>query len=265
MAEMSYRLHRGSGKDLDFQRIIWRSSPQEKIQDFQLQTVTYGTASAQFLAVRTLHQLAKDGSEYPLAAKGMLEDFYVDDLLSGAYEINEAIELQRQLRDLSTAGGFNLRKWACNRDVLLQFIPISDREIKTSLLIDFDDTIKSLGIHWNPRKDAFTYQSTLDPSLIADTKRSMLSDISKLFDPIGWLSPLIIRAKILMQKLRCLDLQWDDKVPVDVFNQWRIIREDLQSVHLITLPRSMAYSLDKPIELHRFSDASIHAYSAVVY
>lgn len=264
--EKMYRQININSEDLDFQRIVWRSSPDKRIQDFQLQTVTYGTASAQFLAVRTLHQLAKDGSEtYPLASKRMLEDFYVDDLLSGAYDIDEAIEIQKQLRDLSIAGGFNLRKWACNRDALLQTIPAADREIKTSLLIEFDDTIKSLGIHWNPRSDVLTYQSTLDPSVIADTKRSMLSDISKLFDPIGWLSPLIIRAKILMQNLWALDLQWDDKVPIDVLNQWRIIREDLQRVHIIKLPRSMAYSLEKTIELHGFSDASIHAYSAVVY
>lgn len=264
--EKMYRQIRIANEDLDFQRIVWRSSPHKRIQDYQLQTVTYGTACAQFLAIRTLHQLANDGSAtHPLAAKIMLEDFYVDDLMSGAYKIDDAIEIQQQLRDLSQTGGFNLRKWACNHDALLQSIPTNDREIKTSLLIDFDDTIKSLGIHWNPRSDEFTYQSTLDSSFIADTKRSMLSDISKLFDPLGWLSPLIVRAKILMQKLWCLDLNWDDKVPGEVFNQWRIIREDLQRVHLIKFPRSMAYSLDQPIELHGFSDASIHAFSAVVY
>lgn len=264
--EKMYRQIRINHQDLDFQRIVWRKSPHQKIQDFQLQTVTYGTACAQFLAVRSMHQLAHDGSgSYPLASKRLLEDFYVDDLLSGAYEIQEAVEIQSQLRDLCIAGGFNLRKWACNHDALLQSIPPSDREIKTSLLIDFDDTVKSLGIHWNPRNDEFTFQSTLDPSFAARTKRSMLSDISKLFDPLGWLSPLIIRAKILMQNLWCLNLGWDDQVPIDIFNKWRIIRDDLQCVHLIKLPRSMSHSTNQPIELHGFCDASIHAYSAVIY
>lgn len=264
--EKMYRQIRIDKPDLDFQRIVWRKSPDQPIQDYQLQTITYGTACAQFLAVRSIQQLAKDGiSIYPLAGTIMLEDFYVDDLLSGAYDIAQAVEIQRQLRKLSNLGGLNLRKWASNHDALLQAIPPSDREIKTSLLIEFDDTIKSLGIHWDPRKDEFTFQSTLEPSPITTTKRSMLSEISKLFDPLGWLSPIIIRAKLLMQNLWCLDLQWDDKVPNDVLKKWHSIREDLQRIHIIKLPRSMSHTSNQSIELHGFSDASIHAYSAVVY
>lgn len=89
----------------------------------------------------------------------------------------------------------------------------------------------------------------------------MLSDIFKLFDPLGWLSPIIIRAKTIMQNHWCLDLGWDDEVPIDVLTKWRTIRDDLQCVHLIKLP----YSSNQSIELHGFCDASIHVYSAVVY
>lgn len=106
--EKMYRQIQVNENDLDFQRIVWRNSPYENIQDYQLQTLTYGTACAQFLAVRTLHQLAKDSQIiYPLAAQKMAEDFYVDDLLSGSYDISEAIEIQEQLRNLARSGGFN--------------------------------------------------------------------------------------------------------------------------------------------------------------
>lgn len=195
--------------------------------------------------------MAHDGiTTQPLASERMLTD-----LLSGTYHLPEAIDLQRQLRELSNSGGFNLRKWASNNDAILQLIPTCDREIKTTHLIEFDETIKSLGIHWNPRSDQFMFQSSLDPSVIAKTKRTILSEISKLFDPLGWLAPLIIRAKMLMQQIWCQDLNWDDSLPTSIIESWRIIRENLQTVDIISLPRSISHiAHDQPIELHGFSD-----------
>lgn len=265
--EKMYRQIMIHNLDQKYQRILWRESPSDPIQDFKLLTVTYGTACAQFLAIRALHQLAIDGaSQYPLASQRILNDFYVDDLLSGSYEVSEALKIQTQLRELANTAGLNLRKWASNHDVLLQSIPIADREIKTSLLIEFDDTIKSLGIQWNPNTDKFTFQSSLESSSGKTTKRSILSEVSKLFDPIGWLSPLIIRSKILMQQLWILSVGWDDPLPSNVVTQWQNLREDLQRVNLFSLPRSMAHHSSRSnVELHGFSDASIHAYAAVVY
>lgn len=162
-------------------------------------------------------------------------------------------------------GGFNLQKWSSNSNELLESIPQCDREIKTIHLMDFDDTIKSLGILWNPCTDQFTFQSTLDPAIIATTKRTILSEMSKLFDPLGWVSPLIIRAKILMQEIWLSNVTWDDALPSPVIAKWRLIRNDLQRIDVIALPRSLSHSLHHPIDLHGFSDASTHAFAAVVY
>lgn len=261
-----YRQVQVCQQDQSFQRIVWRNSPTEKIQDYELQTVTYGTACAQFLAIRSMHQLAIDGAQtYPKGSQRMIEDFYVDDLLSGTYDIPEAIEVQNQLRSLAQTGGFNLRKWSSNSDELLKSIPQCDREIKTTHLLEFDDTIKSLGIRWNPCTDQFTFESTLEPTIIATTKRTILSEMSKLFDPLGWVSPLIIRAKMLMQEIWLFNVNWDDVLPASIIAKWRLIRKDLQQINVITLPRSLSYSLNKPLELHGFCDASTHAFAAVVY
>lgn len=264
--EKMYRQILVDDQDQSFQRIVWRSSPTADIQDFKLQTITYGTACAQFLAIRSMHQLAFDGAQsFPKGSKVMIEDFYVDDLLSGTYDIPEAIEIQSQLRNLAQTGGFNLRKWSSNHDEVLKAIPPCDREIKTVHLFEFDDTIKSLGIHWNPCTDKFTFQSALDASTVAKTKRSILSEMSKLFDPLGWVSPIIIQAKILMQKIWLIKATWDEPLPPSIIDKWRLIRKDFLQVHLIELPRSMFHSINQPIELHGFSDASIHAFAAVVY
>ncbi|GBO31912.1 hypothetical protein AVEN_258181-1, partial [Araneus ventricosus] len=79
--------------DVDWQRILWRNSPEDAIREYRLVTVTYGTSCAPFLSTRTLRQLALDEvKDYPLASKATLCNFYVDDLLGGAGSREEAIQ-----------------------------------------------------------------------------------------------------------------------------------------------------------------------------
>lgn len=80
-------------------------------------TVTYGTNSAPYLAMRCLRQLAlDDGDKHPLAAKALLSDFYMDDVLTGTDNLEETTTLQKQLMVLLARGQFNLRKWRSNDD-----------------------------------------------------------------------------------------------------------------------------------------------------
>lgn len=61
--------------DADLQRILWHSEPTREVQDFRLNTVTYGTTSAPYLAQRTLYQLAEDEQEkYPLGAEAVRQN-----------------------------------------------------------------------------------------------------------------------------------------------------------------------------------------------
>lgn len=69
----------------DFQRILWREDPSHPLKHYQLCTVTYGTACAPFLSVRVLQQIAHDyHTTFPRGSRILLEDFYVDDVLTGA-------------------------------------------------------------------------------------------------------------------------------------------------------------------------------------
>lgn len=148
---------------------------------------SFRTACAQYLAIRYLQQLASDGAiSHPVASQRILEDFFVDDILSGAYDVPDALTIQQQLRDLPSSAGFSLRKWVSNNDVLLQAIPPNDRKIKAYLLIALADTIKSLGIHLDPYTANFTFESSLESTITSTSKRTILSNIVKHFDPLGW-------------------------------------------------------------------------------
>ncbi|XP_055922945.1 uncharacterized protein LOC129953645 [Eupeodes corollae] len=113
-----------SPKDANYQRIIWRSSAEEPLKHFKLLTVTYGTSAAPFLSVRTLKQLALDYEKtYPRASNVILNDFYVDDVFTGADSIDDIIYLQKELVEILKLGGFNLRKWTTNCWPLLLSLP----------------------------------------------------------------------------------------------------------------------------------------------
>ncbi|GIX75377.1 reverse transcriptase [Caerostris extrusa] len=124
-------------KDSDFQRIVWRDSPFKPIQDFRLTRIAYGTASAPYLAVKCLQQLAiQEEQNFPLASIAALRDFYVDDLMSGANSTTEALGLQAQLIQMLSSAGHVLRKWVSNCNELTNLIQEDLRLPNASLSID---------------------------------------------------------------------------------------------------------------------------------
>ena len=152
--EQMYRQISLNPQDKNLQRILWRQSPDQHIQEYCLQTVTYGTASAPFLATRCLKKLAEDNMvAYPKAASVLLNDFYVDDLLSGASTIQEAIEIQQELTTLLASAGFPLRKWASNDSQFLATIPQQLREMNPAVSLDNEGGVMALGLQWSPKSD----------------------------------------------------------------------------------------------------------------
>ncbi|XP_045501144.1 uncharacterized protein LOC123698533 [Colias croceus] len=266
-----YRMIWMNRNDVDYQRIVWRNDPTENIQDMRLLTVTFGTASAPYLAVRTLKQLAADeGRHFLEAARILNEDFYVDDCMSGGDDLEQCIQLRKDLTELLRRGGFDLKKWSSNSAEFLQSLEPNDRSTKAHLDIKLDGIVKALGVQWNLGTDRFEYNFSLE-SIETDnviiTKRNILSDIQKLFDPLGWIAPCIVLAKILMQKLWLEKANWDEDLNIFIKEEWKNIRDDLQNIKDITIDRwlgTVNTNFDT-IEIHGFSDASTLAYAAVVY
>ncbi|XP_043064457.1 uncharacterized protein LOC122320328 [Drosophila ficusphila] len=242
-------------KHRNFQRIVWREAPKDPLQHFQLCTVTYGTSCAPFLAVRVLEQLARDHQdEFPTASKIVLEDFYVDDVLTGAETEDELLSRRDELIQLMSRAKLELGKWVSNSSVI--------RHIRQDEL-QITSAVKVLGMLWNPQDDVLSYKASLSTEPDA-TKRQVLSDVSRIFDPLGILAPVVVQFKILFQELWLLDLDWDSKLPPKLAEWWQTCRDDINYITNLRIPRYV-HSEPGKIELHGFSDASIKAYAAVVY
>ncbi|UYV67207.1 TIGD4 [Cordylochernes scorpioides] len=222
--EKMYRQIRIHPEDADYQRILWRPSPEEPVVDYRLLTVTYGTTSAPFLAMRTLQQLAEDeGQNYPEASRVTLNDFYVDDLLTGAQTIAETKELIDQLKDLMKRGGFHLRKWNSNCHEIVSHVEEMNEEKKINL--EKGAISKILGIVWDHVQDTFRVNITLPEEVV--TKRELLSNIARIFDPLGFLSPTTVALKIIMQELWRSGTGWDEHIPNDIKEKWNNFRAEL--------------------------------------
>ncbi|CAK1589376.1 unnamed protein product [Parnassius mnemosyne] len=180
-----YRQIRVADEDLDFQRIFWRESPDAELQHLRFLRVTFGTSSAPYLAVRCLQQLAHDeGSKFPLAVPKVLYEFYMDDLMSGCYTVAEGVQIYDQMTALLKRGGFPLQKWSSNSVDLLNKIQTDTKESNNSLVLKTDEVIKILGLKWNRDTDEFQCTVDLPPLQALVTKRIMISDIARLFDPL---------------------------------------------------------------------------------
>ncbi|XP_046397751.1 uncharacterized protein LOC124164469 [Ischnura elegans] len=217
--------------DTNLQRIIWRSTPDSPLLTYRLKTVTYGTSSAPYLATRCLRQLAyEEAREFPLASAIALKDFYVDDLITGADTFEEALEINQQMISMFKRGGFQIRKWCTNNVTLLSRIPESLREKNYHVHSDGDFTVKSLGL--------------------------------------GFIGPVIIKAKIFLQRLWELKGDWDDPLPATYHAAWCQFREELPLLEKLKVPRWVDFANSRKgsmVDLHGFCDASEGGYGACVY
>ncbi|XP_043263587.1 uncharacterized protein LOC122403866 [Colletes gigas] len=261
--EKMYRQVLVKREDRRFQRILWRFNREDSISTFELNTITYGTVSAPFLATRTLTRVDQEHLDtFPITAHTIINDFDLDDLLTGCETVTDAQQLHRELTDMLGQAGFPLRKWACNhRDVLTGLTDETRQEIRFDTS---DHDQKTLGLLWSTTTDErwYTFKSHSQTPV---TKRAILSRIAQIFDPLGLIGPVIVRAKLIMQQLWQLQLGWDETLPQGLHTQWSTFHSELHQVISCKVQRRVLCSNAKRVELHGFADASERAYGACIY
>ena len=264
-----YRAVELAPSDRDLHRFVWRRSPNDPLRDYRMTRVTFGVSASYFAANMSVKQNALDlATEYPQAANAVEKSFYVDNCLTGADSIPEAIRLQRQLQDLFAKGGFLLRKWHSSEQSALQHLSTELKDpCSMQMLPDSSEYTRTLGIEWNAKLDHFRLTIAELPPLDNITKRVLVSDIAKTFDVLGWFSPSVIKVKILLQQLWEQKVEWDDPVPSSIHDAWLQWRSELPLLSNKHISRCYfgKHTHIVTAELHGFCDASELAYAAVVY
>ncbi|XP_015437066.1 PREDICTED: uncharacterized protein LOC107192351 [Dufourea novaeangliae] len=217
--------------DQDYQWILWRAEHHEKVTDYTLSTVTYGLACAPYLALRCLQQLATDKeAKFPLGAA------------------------------VIRVSGSVLRKWASNSPKLLE--GSQDGESSAPLHWDSESTHSVVGLRWLPNSDEFQVNVAPQSADHRYTKRTTLSQAAQIFDPLGWLAPVTVWAKIFTQGLRLLKTDWDAALPPQEEDRWTKFFRELVALDTIKISRWLGLSPDwDRVEFHGFADASKQPWS----
>ncbi|XP_049886711.1 uncharacterized protein LOC126381259 [Pectinophora gossypiella] len=241
----------------DLQLILWREKTSDPLKIFQLNTVTYGTASAPYLSMRCLKQLAQDCND-DVIADVINNDFFVDDLITGHDDRDVLLDICRKTSEILKSGCFPLRKWTFSFDVC--------DTISKELSVGELTQNKTLGLGWLNDTDNLYFTSSLQPNDVSQlTKRHMLSIISQIYDPLGLLSPAVIISKVLIQRLWLCKIGWDEPVPRDVIGTWNQFIDSLSTLNTLRIPRFVRSGNNPYTELHIFTDASQTAYGACAY
>jgi len=256
--------------DRDLHRFLMRDKC-NTIVDCRMERLTFGVTCSPYLATQVLRTLSHlFCSSHPVASSTILSDFYVDDLLSGADDVEAANQLRIELCDLLSQAGMTLRKWRSNSEGLRQHIPehLLEKDPNPITFSQPHRAPKALGIHWDVDHDTL-HISIPPPTPPASTvtKRVIASGTAGVFDVLGLFSPAIIPARILFQETWKRSLPWDKPVPEDIKSSWDIWINDLPEINKLAIPRRLNPSNSKAIfsSLHGFCDASSVAYGAAIY
>ena len=205
----------------------------------------------------------------------------MDDSTSGTQSITEGIEFYEKAKRIMLAAGFDLRKWVTNNEELQSYFDINEninqheeqtnhelKFLEAELNCKLDDSKKKvLGVEWDTKADEFIFQFNdiiKGARELKATKRNILRVAASFYDPIGLISPVTAKVKILFQLL-CKDkLGWDDVISDDICLIWNDILNDLEYLGCVRVERFVCMP-GEYFQLHGFCDSSKQAYCAAVY
>ena len=276
MADITAMFHQvGVMKEYrDVQRFLWwPDGDLEKPPEASRMCVhIFGAASSPSCCNYALRRTAADNEEHfdSITVNTVKDNFYVDDCLRSTTDDDTAIRLSGQLTELLSKGGFHLTKWTSNSRALIEEIPDEERsanvkqcEINSRTSIPME---RALGVHWSIHSDEFKFYISIKEK--PATRRGILSTLSSVFDPLGFVAPIILPIKIMLQVLCKKGLSWDEPIPDNYLNQWRLWLLDLPKLTQFSIARCMTSTkLTEPVsyELHHFSDASEVGYGTIAY
>lgn len=247
----------------DLQRIFWRENQYQPLKEYWLTKVIFGEKLSPFMAVRSVIQCAREASsEYPNAAKTIETDFYMDDCVTGAEFEEKAIELAMEMDIILKGGGFELRKWQSNSKRLVRAMKSKNDDC---VVFSEEEGTTVLGLKWLMETDQFTFVVKNPESKEKITKRSIASCVAQIYDPNGYVSPVIIKGKILIQDLWRLKVDWDDEIPADLEQKWKEFWSDITLLQDFKIDRWLETGGKSKVHIHGFSDSGEPGLGAAIY
>lgn len=249
-------------EDRDVTRFYWLSNPTDPRSDlttYRFKSVLFGATCSPFILNAVI---SKHLNNHPSTfTEKLTKDLYVDNIISSFSSEDELLTYFKLVRGLFADGGFNLRSWASNSQLLQELAT-------TQNVIDKDQIVKILGLRWDTASDTLGFVTRELETSSPITKREVLKQSSTIYDPLGLISPITVRSKMLMQQIWEKNFNWDELLPESIVTEWSHIRKDIQETTEIVVPRhyfEQSSDSNKDTVIHVFTDASMKAYGACAY
>jgi len=265
--------------DRDLTRFFWwkDNDHAKNLVEYRATRHIFGNRSSPSLANIGLRYAVSNSSNTSLLSKRFVfENFYVDDGCGSASTAQEAIDILKETR--AALGSFNIRLHkisSSSPEVLRAFPPSELNESLSSKTFNHLDAQRTLGVEWNPSSDSFVVRTNVPSKPY--TKRGTLATTNSLFDPIGFVSPVVLSLRLLQRFFippkngdsNVVQLGWDDPLPEEHRNLWDGWIQSLRSFDgKVEIPRSL-YPADfgsiVDQTLHVFCDASESGIGCVLY
>ena len=206
-------------KNCDSLRFLWwrNGDLTQEMKEYPMVRHLFGATSSPSVAnfcLRKTAQLYQE--EFDEEVKETVNrNMYVDDMMNSTSTTKKAISLASQLRKLLEKGGFRLTKWYSNDREVMATIPESERaKSVVNLELEQLPTESVLGLKWNIEEDKFVWEVVEKMlrrvSQKPVTRREIVSAVYSLFNPLGFIAPYAMKAKLLLQTLSRKRLGWDD-------------------------------------------------------
>ncbi|XP_055046840.2 uncharacterized protein [Misgurnus anguillicaudatus] len=267
--EKMYHQFHVSESDRDYMRFLWWKNGEcdQKPLEFRMKVHIFGATSSSGCANFGLKYIANKNSHlYPLGSEFVLRNFYVDDGVTSLEDTETAIKGADEARKLCATGGLRLHKFMSNDKAVLNSIPASElaSDVKD---FAFDSPVeRALGIQWQRDLDCFQFKIKLQQQ--PATRRGILSTVASVYDPLGFVAPVLLNGKRILQEVCKRGTGWDDSLSTELQLQWEQWKQNLSELQEINIPRTYAPTNFGKIvmaELHHFSDASTQGYGQCSY
>ena len=264
-----------SEQDRDLWRFLWweDGNLENELQECRMKVYAFGAVCSPSCANFVLRKTAEDNkldftSE---TCEKVLNIFYVDDCLVSTPDKESAVMVVTEITKLLQRGGFHITKWVSNSDFVYNSIPEEDRAPICPETLPLATTqtqgTRALGLLWSTKTDEFqfAFQHASEPCA---TRKQMLLIANSIYDPLGFLVPVMLTVKILQQEQCRKGLSWGEVVDDQSQDRFDIWMKDLSKLSSFGIDRCLNppnFGKLSRVEFQRFSNASEDAYGSVSY
>ena len=275
-----------------------------KLLQLRFNRLVFGlTPSPAILGGVVQHHFEKYKQSEPEVIDQLRRQIYVDDFPGGSDTVENAFQLCKKSKEIMKAGGMNLRKFKSNSKQLIERLNsegITDNveslncktssensESKLPKNETFEDDTSYVKTTVGPQQTSENSSTTKVLRMCSDTdtdqfyfdfselihyasslpmtKRSVLKLTGRVFDPLGFLSSVMIRMKTIFQILCQQKISWDAELEGDLRSKYYRFISELQRLNDVRIPRCLFTNHAVDYQLYGYSDASDLAYACVIY